>query len=62
MGVLVISALLTPPDIISQVLLTVPVICLYWVGILLAKAFERKRPRESEELPADVDQTAEPND
>ncbi len=41
-GVLVISALLTPPDVISQVLLTVPVIALYWVGILLARAFERK--------------------
>jgi len=61
-GVLVISALLTPPDIISQVLLTVPVICLYWVGILLAKAFERKRPSEGEESPANVDQAAEATD
>jgi sec-independent protein translocase protein TatC len=41
-AVLVISAMLTPPDVISQVLLAVPVICLYWLGVLLAGAFERR--------------------
>ena len=61
-GVLIISALLTPPDIISQVLLTVPVIGLYWVGILLAKAFERRPAREDKDLPAAGEKTAKPVD
>jgi sec-independent protein translocase protein TatC len=52
-GVLVIAALLTPPDIISQVLLTVPVIGLYWLGILLARAFERKRQPKNGDFPAE---------
>jgi sec-independent protein translocase protein TatC len=41
--VLIMAAVLTPPDIISQLLMTVPVIALYWIGYLLARAFERKR-------------------
>jgi len=61
-GVLVIAALLTPPDVISQVLLTVPVLGLYWVGILLAKAFERKRPQEDPELTVAGEETAQPGD
>ncbi len=61
-GVLVISAFLTPPDIISQVLLTVPVIGLYWVGVLLAKAFEKSRQREDEDLPAGEEAGARPGD
>jgi sec-independent protein translocase protein TatC len=44
-GVLVISAVLTPPDIISQLLMTLPVLLLYWVGYLLARAFERGRTK-----------------
>ena len=56
-GVLVISALLTPPDIISQILLTVPVLGLYWVGYLLAKAFERGRPKEEAETPVPTEPT-----
>jgi len=42
----VIGMLLTPPDIISQTLLAVPVYLLYEVGILMSRAFVRKRPAE----------------
>ena len=42
-GVLVMAAVLTPPDVVSQLLMTVPVLSLYWVGYLLARAFERRR-------------------
>jgi sec-independent protein translocase protein TatC len=41
--VLVMAAVLTPPDVISQLLMTVPVVGLYWIGYLLARAFEGKR-------------------
>lgn len=46
--VLVMAAVLTPPDIISQLLMTVPVIGLYWIGYLLARVFERRRDAESD--------------
>jgi sec-independent protein translocase protein TatC len=47
--VLVMAAVLTPPDVISQVLMTVPVIVLYWIGYLLARAFERKRCKDMDD-------------
>lgn len=42
--ILIFSAIITPPDVISQVLVAVPVLILYEIGILVAKRIERKRP------------------
>jgi sec-independent protein translocase protein TatC len=42
-GVLVASAVLTPPDLISQMLMTGPVLILYWLGYFMARAFEKRR-------------------
>jgi sec-independent protein translocase protein TatC len=42
-GVMVLAAVLTPPDVISQILMAVPVLALYWFGYLLARGFEKKR-------------------
>ena len=42
------AALLTPPDVISQVMLAVPLIVLYLVGVAVAYVFAPKRERESE--------------
>lgn len=39
----VAAAVLTPPDVISQVLLAVPIILLYEISILCASMIERKR-------------------
>ncbi len=55
-GAFVVAAVLTPPDVISQFLLAVPLILLYELGIWLAgflKARSRA-PQEAEEAPADV--------
>jgi sec-independent protein translocase protein TatC len=38
-----ISALITPPDIISQIGLAIPVICLYEFSIFISKFFEKKK-------------------
>jgi len=44
-AILTLSALLTPPDVVSQVLLAVPTLLLYELGIRLAAAAEiRPRP------------------
>lgn len=37
------AAILTPPDVISQVLLAVPIIILYEISILCARLIEKKR-------------------
>ena len=45
---------LTPPDIISQTLLAVPVYLLYELGILMSRIFARGgRKHEDEALAAD---------
>lgn len=41
-GILAFSAVFTPPDAISQILLALPVLLLYEIGILSVKAIERK--------------------
>lgn len=45
----VAAAILTPPDVISQVLLAVPIIALYEISIFAAQFIEKKREEEAEE-------------
>ncbi|MBM4235115.1 MAG: twin-arginine translocase subunit TatC [Firmicutes bacterium] len=40
---LILSAIITPPDIISQVAMTIPLILLYEIGIIMVLISERKR-------------------
>ncbi len=68
-GAFVIGMLLTPPDVISQTLLAIPVWLLYEVGILFSKMFvspeakdpdvseeeERFRPMTEQEMDAELD-------
>ena len=42
----VAAAILTPPDVISQILLAVPIIVLYEISILCASMIERKRAEQ----------------
>ncbi len=44
----VIGMLLTPPDVISQTLLAVPVYLLYELGIFMSRAISRNRETEEE--------------
>lgn len=48
----VAAALLTPPDIISQLSLGVPIILLYEISIVLARMIEKKRAAKEAELDA----------
>ncbi|MFO7839941.1 MAG: twin-arginine translocase subunit TatC [Desulfosalsimonadaceae bacterium] len=43
------SALLTPPDVVTQVMMSIPLMILYEISIIGAKVFGRKPPGESEE-------------
>lgn len=41
-GILIISALLTPPDIVSQLMLTIPTYFLFEAGLFFAKDVDKK--------------------
>ena len=45
-GILILSALITPPDLISQVIVGVPIVILYEAGILISKRVIRKKKKE----------------
>jgi sec-independent protein translocase protein TatC len=48
LGVFVFAAIVTPPDVISQVMLAIPLLVLYEVGILISKLAGSKRTRKEE--------------
>ncbi|MCS7281492.1 MAG: twin-arginine translocase subunit TatC [Desulfobacterota bacterium] len=43
LGIFIVSAFLTPPDVTSQILLAFPLIGLYEISILILKVFGKKR-------------------
>ncbi len=45
--ILILSAIITPPDIISQIIVTFPILIMYEVGIYVAKRVEKKRKEEN---------------
>jgi sec-independent protein translocase protein TatC len=49
-GAFVVAAIVTPPDVLSQILLAVPLWMLYEVGIVAAILMERRRTREAHDV------------
>ena len=49
LGAFVIGMLLTPPDVISQTMLAVPIYILFEMGILMSRVFARKEEEPAEE-------------
>ena len=54
-GILTLAALITPPDVITQVILFTAVYGLYEFSILLVRLVERRRKRELAEMGIDLD-------
>lgn len=50
--ILIVAAIITPPDIFSQLLVSIPLIILYEVGIVISRRIERKRKKQEEILSA----------
>lgn len=50
--ILIVSAVITPPDVISQILIAMPILVLYEAGIQIAKRLEKEKAvkRAAEEL------------
>jgi sec-independent protein translocase protein TatC len=53
-AVVIVAAVITPPDPISQLSLAIPIILLYEVSIWLARLTERKREAKEAELEAEL--------
>jgi len=51
------AAILTPPDIISQIGLGVPILALYEISIILARMVEKKRAKKEKEEEEQLNQT-----
>lgn len=45
--ILILSAIITPPDIFTQIIVTIPIYALYEFGIILSRNVEKKRERDS---------------
>ncbi|GGZ19415.1 Sec-independent protein translocase protein TatC [Echinicola pacifica] len=48
-AILVLSAVITPPDVISQLLIAMPILVLYEAGIMIAKKLEKKKRLAAED-------------
>ena len=46
--ILVVAAVLTPPDVVSQIVLAVPIVLLYQAGILICRRIERSRAKDAQ--------------
>ena len=49
LGIFAGAAILTPPDVVSQILMAVPLLVLYEISILVAKMFGKKAEEKEEE-------------
>ena len=49
LGAFIVGMLLTPPDMISQTMLAVPIYFLFELGILMSRAFSREKAEPAEE-------------
>jgi sec-independent protein translocase protein TatC len=45
-AVLILAALITPPDMITQVIVSIPILLLYELGIQIAKRIEKRRLKD----------------
>ena len=46
-AVLILAAVITPPDLVTQVIVAIPIMLLYELGIQIAKRIEKKRYKDS---------------
>jgi len=49
-AILILAAIITPPDIASQIIVSIPIIILYEIGILVSKRAERLAKNEAQTI------------
>jgi sec-independent protein translocase protein TatC len=60
-GVVVVAAIITPPDPLSQLSLAIPILLLYEISIWLAVLTERKRAKQEEDLDRELAEGTAPS-
>ena len=60
--VFLVAAIITPPDVLSQVMTAIPMLGLYELSIVVARAAWRRRREDDEEEPGDEDDEADDED
>lgn len=53
LGIFIVAAILTPPDVLSQLLMAAPMLVLYEVSVIVAAVFGKKRRKAAEETADD---------
>lgn len=61
LGIFVVAAILTPPDVVSQLLMACPMLVLYEISILVAAAFGRKAKKSEDEEGEDKEKQTAPD-
>jgi sec-independent protein translocase protein TatC len=46
---LLLSAIITPPDVFSQIMVCIPLVFLYEIGIMISRSVVKKREKEMNE-------------
>ena len=46
-GVLILAAIITPPDMVSQIIVAIPIVLLYEIGIFVVKRVEKTRNKQN---------------
>lgn len=59
LGIFIVAAILTPPDVLSQLLMAVPMLVLYEISVIVAAVFGKKKKTAE---PADGEDESEPQD
>lgn len=59
LGIFIVAAILTPPDVLSQLLMAVPMLVLYEISVVVAAVFGKKKKTAE---PADGEDESEPQD
>ena len=55
-----VAAVITPPDVVSQVSLAIPLIILYEASIISCRMVEKARAKREAELDAELEETGKP--
>ena len=49
LGIVIVASIITPPDMLSTIIVSIPMYVLYEISILLSKNVEKKRKKVEEE-------------
>ena len=59
LAIFIVAAILTPPDVFSQLMMAMPMLVLYEISIIVAAVFGKKKPGTEDGDAADEEETAE---